>query len=138
MNAVPRVPTASSESVQEICGYAGHHLLPHVSEFLKIVVVVAPNAPADVDASLHGALVGIVRNLEKEQAIDAFIQICDGTATRMNGVDISQSTTYDILKPIILVLQKVVMSRTISPAAQNIQEVIRVVLFSFHKWPRSI
>jgi hypothetical protein len=91
VSLVPRVPAAAGEAVQELCGHAGQHLLPHVGDLLKIVVNVAPSVPTDVDASLHGALVGIIRSVERDKAVDAFVQICSsGMATLSSGVDITQ------------------------------------------------
>eukprot|EP00929_Paragymnodinium_shiwhaense_P048050 TRINITY_DN24354_c0_g1_i1.p1 TRINITY_DN24354_c0_g1~~TRINITY_DN24354_c0_g1_i1.p1 ORF type:complete len:970 (+),score=194.39 TRINITY_DN24354_c0_g1_i1:67-2910(+) len=88
---VPVVPTVASEAVQELCGYAGQHLLPHVEEFLKIVVATAPSVSAEVDSSLHGALVGIIRGLPGEQAVGAFVKICEGTTQAVAaGFDVTQ------------------------------------------------
>lgn len=91
MVMVPRIPLAASDAVLEICGYAGQHLLQHLGEFLQAVATSAPTAPTAVDASLHGALVGVVRTLPAEQAVAAFNQICEGTSVMMaGGFDISQ------------------------------------------------
>ena len=58
--------------------YAGRLLLPFVEEFLKAVSQVAPSAPSSVDAALHGALVGITRNLPADKAELAFAEILQG------------------------------------------------------------
>eukprot|EP00928_Gymnodinium_smaydae_P004050 TRINITY_DN11417_c0_g1_i3.p1 TRINITY_DN11417_c0_g1~~TRINITY_DN11417_c0_g1_i3.p1 ORF type:complete len:808 (+),score=192.14 TRINITY_DN11417_c0_g1_i3:582-3005(+) len=76
---VARIPSAASEAVQELCGYAGEHLVSHVAEFLKVVESSAPAVPAEVDASLYGALVGIARHLPADQIVPAFVEICRGT-----------------------------------------------------------
>mmetsp|Transcript_112005 Transcript_112005/g.176932 ORF Transcript_112005/g.176932 Transcript_112005/m.176932 type:complete len:952 (-) Transcript_112005:57-2912(-) len=90
---VQRIPEVASEAVQELCGYAGEHLLPHVSEFLKVVVDTSPRVSAEVDASLHGALVGIIRCLDREGAVAAFLQICEGTTVALaEGLDVVQET----------------------------------------------
>lgn len=87
---VPRIPLPASETVQELCGYAGQHLVPHVLEFLKVVQATAPAAPPDVDASLHGALIGIARNLPDEQVVEAFAQILEGTSVLLKeGIDVT-------------------------------------------------
>merc|ERR1712060_864465 len=49
-----------------------------------------------------------------------------------------QAKDQDILKPTILLLQKIVMARSMSAEAQNVQEISRVVLMNFHGWPRSL
>jgi len=86
---MPRIPTVASDALQEICGYAGQHLLPHVEELLKVVVSAVPSLPAEVDAALHGAMVGIVRGLQGEQAAAAFARICEGTiAALADGLDV--------------------------------------------------
>jgi len=90
VGVMPRIPSVASEALQEICGYAGQHLMPHVGELLKVIVAAVPSLSADVDASLHGALVGIVRGLPREQAVPAFGQICEGTtATLAEGLDVA-------------------------------------------------
>jgi len=88
---VARIPRVASEALQEICGYAGQHLLPHVQELLKVTVAAAPTLPAEVDVALHGALVGIVRSLPADQAAAAFLNVCDGTGrTFAAGIDVGQ------------------------------------------------
>ncbi|CAE7763902.1 unnamed protein product [Symbiodinium pilosum] len=90
MSVVAQIPVEASEVIQELCGYAGKLLLPHVEEFLKVVSQVATSAPSEVDASLHGALVGITRSLPEEQAALAFSKICDGAGVLLKGgLDVS-------------------------------------------------
>jgi len=72
MSVMARIPAVASEALQEICGYAGQHLLPHVQDLLQVVVAVAPKLPAEVDVALHGALAGVVRGLPGDQAMAAF------------------------------------------------------------------
>jgi len=92
VSVMPRIPSVASEALQELCGYAGQHLLPHVEELLKVVVAAVPSLPAEVDAALHGALAGIVRGLQGEQAVAAFVQICSGTAAALaEGLDVGQA-----------------------------------------------
>ena len=64
---VTRIPEAASEAVQELCGYAGQHLLQHVNDLLKVVVESAPSVSAEVDTladsaehgtSQHSAAIG--------------------------------------------------------------------------------
>jgi len=91
VGVTPRIPSVASEALQEVCGYAGQHLMPHVGELLKVVVSAVPSLSADADASLHGALAGIVRGLPREQAVAAFLQICGGTAAALaEGLDVTQ------------------------------------------------
>ncbi|CAE7749778.1 unnamed protein product [Symbiodinium sp. CCMP2456] len=90
MSVVTQIPLQASEVIQELCGYAGKLLLPHFEEFLKVVCQVAQSAPSEVDASLHGALVGITRDLPDEQAALAFANVCDGAGMLLkSGLDIS-------------------------------------------------
>jgi hypothetical protein len=91
IGVMARIPEVASEALQEICGYAGQHLLPHVQELLKVIIAAAPSLPAEVDVALHGALVGIVRGLPGDQAVAAFLQLCDGTArTLAAGINVQQ------------------------------------------------
>ncbi|CAJ1363007.1 unnamed protein product [Effrenium voratum] len=89
VSMVAHVPNEASETVQELCGYAGKLLLPHLEEFLKVVDQVAPKAPAEVDACLYGALAGIARNLPAEQAAAGFAKVCNSTAATLQGIDTS-------------------------------------------------
>eukprot|EP00927_Polykrikos_kofoidii_P039403 TRINITY_DN33800_c0_g1_i1.p1 TRINITY_DN33800_c0_g1~~TRINITY_DN33800_c0_g1_i1.p1 ORF type:complete len:998 (-),score=118.55 TRINITY_DN33800_c0_g1_i1:453-3377(-) len=92
------IPLVASEAVQELCGYAGQHLLPHVAEFLSVVSNTAPLTLAEVDAALHGALVGIVRNLQIDSAVDAFMRICEGTSLALkSGIDVAQVSGRELL-----------------------------------------
>ena len=102
MTMVTHIPVEASETVQELCGYAGQLLLPFVQEFLKVVSEVAPNAPSEVDAALHGALVGITRNLPADQAAMGFAQVLEGSSTTLKtGIDTSTEAGRMILHRIL-------------------------------------
>eukprot|EP00913_Durusdinium_trenchii_P018062 g16972.t1 len=102
MTRVEQIPVEASETIQELCGYAGKLLLPFVEEFLKAVVKVAPAAPSEVDAALHGALVGIARNLPADQLPMGFAQVCQGSAESLKtGIDTSSDAGRMMLHRIL-------------------------------------
>merc|ERR1712187_184694 len=43
-----------------------------------------------------------------------------------------------ILKPTLVFLQKLVMSRSVNAKAQNFNEIMQTALLHFHNWPRMI
>eukprot|EP00435_Cladocopium_sp_Y103_P025447 s2988_g6.t1 len=95
---VTHIPVDASETVQELCGYAGKLLLPFVEEFLKV----APKAPSEVDAALHGALLGITRNLPADQAVMGFARVCEGSASSLkSGIDVSTEAGRQMLHRIL-------------------------------------
>merc|ERR1712054_497016 len=49
-----------------------------------------------------------------------------------------RSVEHDILKPAMIFLQKLAMSRTNWAAGQQMDEVMTVVLLHFHTWPRHV
>merc|ERR1719498_535985 len=49
-----------------------------------------------------------------------------------------RSSEHEILKPSMIFLQKLAMSRTSWAAGQPLQELIETVLLHFHTWPRSV
>jgi len=98
MSMVSHIPVEASDAVQELCGYAGRLLLPHVEEFLKVVVQVAPSVSCEVDAALHGGLVGITRSLPLDQAAIAFSNICESTACVFSsGLDVGNEVGREML-----------------------------------------
>lgn len=102
MTMVTHIPVDASETVQALCGYAGKLLLPFVEEFLKVVSEVAPKAPSEVDAALHGALLGITRNLPADQAVMGFARICEGSASSLkSGLDVSTEAGRQMLHRIL-------------------------------------
>lgn len=142
VGVMQRIPTVASEALQEISGYAGQHLLPHVDELLKVISGVAPSLAPEVDASLHGALVGIVRGLPRDQAIPAFVRIADGSGSLLApAVDVSQEVGRQQLHRCIgrLLRCGVVMKEggtetssgpQVSPAAQTASTCLAQVLNS--------
>lgn len=102
MTMVTHIPVDASETVQELCGYAGQLLLPFLEEFLKVVSEVAPKAPSEVDAALHGALLGITRNLPADQAVMGFARVCEGSANSLkSGLDVSSEAGRQMLHRIL-------------------------------------
>mmetsp|Transcript_14180 Transcript_14180/g.33492 ORF Transcript_14180/g.33492 Transcript_14180/m.33492 type:complete len:952 (+) Transcript_14180:45-2900(+) len=95
---VAAIPEVASEAVQELCGYAGEVLLPHVAAFLEHVVAVVPRVSLAVDTCLHGALAGIIRPLGREDAIGAFEKILQGSvAAVMQGIPAESPSGRDVL-----------------------------------------
>eukprot|EP00405_Crypthecodinium_cohnii_P020367 CAMPEP_0206476734 /NCGR_PEP_ID=MMETSP0324_2-20121206/34906_1 /ASSEMBLY_ACC=CAM_ASM_000836 /TAXON_ID=2866 /ORGANISM="Crypthecodinium cohnii, Strain Seligo" /LENGTH=672 /DNA_ID=CAMNT_0053952449 /DNA_START=96 /DNA_END=2114 /DNA_ORIENTATION=+ len=104
------IPDTAAEAVQEICGYAGQHLVQHVDEFLKVVEQVAPKSSPSVDASLRGALAGIARNLSEQQVVPALSQICSSSCKLIqNGLDITQESGREQLHRFTCVLLRSVL-----------------------------
>jgi len=79
LQIVQQIPVLASDALQELCGYAGKHLMPYVEELLQLVVSAVPVLPAEVDVALHGALMGIVRNFPDEQAAAGYMKLCEGS-----------------------------------------------------------
>merc|ERR1712194_402722 len=110
--------------------------------------LILPNLPGICQAASQH-----IKAAGSAEALIPFLEMCAGLATSVGDelfqcpqipmvrevcLAAAQSADQDILKPTLLVLQKVVMSRTIDPAAQNVPDIIKIVLLSFHKWPRSL
>jgi len=84
---LPEAPYVAAETIFELTGYAGHHLVAFMPQFLAAVETIAPQHPVKVDATLYSAVVCTIRRLPASEAACSFGNILQGTMKQLEAVE---------------------------------------------------